>query len=87
MKGSNINILIANFFLGLSFLVDGFNKILLVMVGLVWFIGYIIIFRSEHRLMDSKFKLEKAKIDLEQQRFDVLIDSINRIDERRKRRK
>ena len=57
------------------------------LIGLMWFIGYVIFSRSERKTIKLEFEVERSKIELETARFDSLINSINRLDERRKSRK
>ena len=74
MKDSIVDLLIANFFIGLSFLVEGFAKIVLIILSLVLFISWIILARLE---LKSKFKLESLKGEIEEKRFRLLMNSIN----------
>lgn len=87
MRNSAVNILVANFFLGLSLFFEGFLGIILIFLGSVWFITYIIISKAESKSLELKFELERAERNLEAARFKTLLLSINRLIEVQKKKK
>ena len=64
MKTQQLYILIANIFLALSFLADGFNRFGLIFVGVLWLLASIFISYSENALDSLQRKLDSIKFDL-----------------------
>ena len=47
MNDNQLGILIGNMMIGLSFLADGVDRLFLIILGILWFIGSIIVNRGE----------------------------------------
>lgn len=77
------SILLANLWLMISYLVEDKTSIIF---AVMWLIFSIFAFWTENKGTDLDFKLKMAKRTLEQAKFEVIVDLLEKIAGKRKRK-